>query len=80
MKLAKFALVGLFALAAATMTAIPASAKKCPSNATRASYSIWEGGELKYQQVKTKRHSCGRKIQCVGGSNKQNKPRRCKWK
>ncbi|WP_420333141.1 caspase family protein [Roseibium sp.] len=55
------------------------TAQSCPSDASRASYSIWAGGSIRYKQVKSGTHACGRKMRCVGGSNAQNIPRKCKW-
>lgn len=55
------------------------TAQSCPTDASRASYSIWAGGSIRYKQTKTGTHPCGRKMRCVGGSNAQNIPRKCTW-
>jgi len=55
------------------------TAQSCPADASRASYSIWAGGSIRYKQVKSGTHPCGRKMRCVGGSNAQNIPRKCRW-
>ena len=52
---------------------------KCPANALTASRRVWTPGSLPTGESDTRRHRCGRRLTCVGGSNANFQPRRCRW-
>ena len=52
---------------------------KCPASALEASKRIWTPGSLPTGESATRRHRCGRRLTCVGGSNQNFQPRRCRW-
>lgn len=54
-------------------------ARQCPANASKASKTIWNWGELRTGQVKTGFHPCGRKMTCNGGKFEPLVHRSCHW-
>ncbi len=52
---------------------------RCPANALTASRQVWTPGSLPTGESSTRRHRCGRRLTCVGGSNANFQPRRCRW-
>ena len=70
----------LAALAVSTIImAAPARAANCPADPEKASFAIWNAGELKMNVEATGTHPCGRQMTCSGGSVKRQVKRICRW-
>ncbi len=51
----------------------------CPANANEASRSVWPKGSLRTGDRQTRRHKCGRELECVGGTSHSGPRRTCRW-
>jgi|HubBroStandDraft_6_1064221.scaffolds.fasta_scaffold3889441_1 hypothetical protein len=71
----------VFAIAASAMICAqaPARAAGCAVDPAKASYSIWQKGELKMNVEAIGTHPCGREMSCSGGSIKRRVERICRW-
>ena len=69
----------LTAVLAMAFAATPSFAAKCPANATKASASLWPSGSIPAGQTVTKKHPCGRSIECTGGTDVATPSRHCRW-
>ncbi len=57
-----------------------AQKKECPKDATLASRFIWPAGAISPGKTVIGRHSCGRSMQCTGGTSaRQGGGRECHW-
>jgi hypothetical protein len=63
-------------LVVSAASVVPATAKDCPADARAASRELWS--QIPTGKTVTGRHSCGRRIQCTGGSG-DSKRRSCQW-
>jgi hypothetical protein len=79
----RYALLAAMIFGGALLVPADAWAQKkaaCPKDPLPASVSIWPAGAIQPGKTVVGRHSCGRSMQCMGGTSaRKGGGRECRW-